>query len=575
MTSIDPELLKHATPEELAQLEQDLVFEAATLSPIDYAQHVTDGRTQAYPHTKLLSRYCKAVITHSLYDSGIGPEAVWTPLPDDPDDGQWLHPETGEEAHNILTISAPPQHGKSLIVTETVPAWFLTLYPHKRVIVTGYESDFAKGFGRKNRDKIESAPDLGIMVSPQTRAADDWEIEGHDGGLITAGAGGPITGKRGDLILIDDPVKNSEDALSPTQRKKNKEWWQSTVKSRVRTDTVVIVIQTRWHEDDLTGHIHDTERCYSLNLPALAFSETHPDDPDLSVDPDDGTPDPLRRAPGEALCPQLQTKTMLLAKKETGDSSEDEPGGVLWFSALYQGKPNIEGGGILPKPYRYFTIEKNHSGRPYFRTKQNQGLHKESYLNECIFFVTADLAVSLKSHADYTVFSLFAWTPHNEMLLVDMMRDRIESTDHVREAEAFWRKAKQTSSGAGVRFFGVENKTFGLSLIQTLRREAKIPVKKLEADADKVARAVPVGMMIRQDQFFLNKDLEHLDDLEHEMQQFPNGRHDDMVDTLGYAALQEATLPHRDLTEKSLPEQVEERNRKRKRRLHPVIGRAW
>ena len=100
----------------------------------------------------------------------------------------------------------------------------------------------------------------------------------------------------------------------------------------------------------------------------------------------------MRRKPGQALCPALQTKAMLLKKQSTGDGAEG-PGGMLWFSALYQGKPNIEGGGQLGKPYRYHTTETNFSGRKFYKTKDGTGRTRESYVNECIYFITADLAI--------------------------------------------------------------------------------------------------------------------------------------------------------------------------------------
>ena len=574
MPSIDPDLLELATPQELAAYEKELRRQEALLSPLDYISYTSDGRFKRYPHTEILSRYSKAVCEHALYDSGPGIPAVWTPDPEDPEDGRWLNPETGEEAHNILTISMPPQHGKSSTVTETLPAWYLTANPHNSVIVTGYEAEFAKDFGRENRNKIEANPELGIEVDPKTRASDNWRIKDHDGRLITAGSGGPITGKRGDLIVIDDPVKNSTDALSQTERRKNKQWWESTVKSRVRTNTIIILIQTRWHEDDLAGHVQNTERCFALNLPALAFEET--DDEGYSVDPDTGERDLLNRRPGEALCPALQTRSMLLKKKETGDSgdSNDGQGGVLWFAALYQGKPNIEGGGVLSKPYRYFTTETNFSGRRFYKTKDSHKKSREFYCNECIYFITADLAVSTKTHADYTVFTLFAWSPYNQLLVVDMLRERMESTEHMRKAEAFWQRARQATDGAGIRFFGVEDQTFGLSLIQHLRKEARIPVKSLTADKDKIARAIPVGMLNREDRLFLPADAEFLPDLEHEMQQFPNGRHDDMVDTLSYGVQESNLLPRQNKDEDlSLPEQLRQKRRKRGRKIHPVAGR--
>lgn len=574
VTALDLDLLAYATPEERRQYETDLLRETALLSPLDYALYCSDGRVKRHKHTELLSVYCMAVVDRRLYDDGIGPPAVWVPDPeaDDEDEGAWRHPETGEEAHNILLISAPPQHGKSLIVSETVPAWYLTRYPHNRVAVTGYEADFAKGFGRSNRNKIEDTPEFGVFISKDSRAADAWDIEGHDGGLVTAGAGGPITGKRADLILIDDPVKNSQDALSEAKRKQNKDWWQSVIKSRVRTNTVIIVIQTRWHEDDLSGHVATTERCYKLNLPALAFDSV--DEDGFSVDPDTGERDMLGRKPGQALCPALQTKAMLLKKQLTGDGAEG-PGGMLWFSALYQGKPNIEGGGQLGKPYRYHTTETNFSGRKFYKTKDGTGRTRESYVNECIYFITADLAVSAKNTADYTVFSLFAWTPWNQLLLVDMLRERIESTEHMAKAIAFWRKARNLTGGAGIRFFGVESQTYGISLLQALRKERgnRIPVKELKADRDKIARAIPIGMMNQADELFLPAGHALLGDLEAEMMIFPNGTHDDMVDTLGYAARESLILPRRDLSDPlSHPEQLRAAKKKRKR-FHPTLGR--
>lgn len=578
--TIDPELLAHATPAELAAYEASLIKQRALLSPLDYAIHVTDGRMKPYPHTDLLSHYAKAVIEHALYDDGIGLPAVWTPSEDDPDDGEWRHPTTGALAHNVLVVSAPPQHGKSAIMTETVPAWYLTKYPHNRVIVTGYEADFAKDFGRANRDKIENSPEFGVFVDKTTRAADNWKIQGKDGGLVTAGSGGPITGKRADLIIIDDPVKNQDEALSEASRRRNKNWWETTAKSRIRTDTVVILIQTRWHEDDLAGHIMATERCFSLNLPAIAFDsvdelleEDHPDY-GLSVDPDTNTIDPLRRKPGEVLCSALQTKSMLLRKQESGDGGDD-PGGMLWFSALYQGKPNIEGGGILAKPYRYYEVKTNHSGKVYYRTKsiQHSVPRREVYAEECIYFITADLAVSTRNQADYTVFTLFAWTPYNQLLVIDMMRKRMESTEHAREAEMFWKKARTLTGGAGVRYFGVEHQTFGIALIQHLRRVARIPVKSLDADRDKIARAIPVGMMIREDAFFLPKYAPWLADLEKEMSVFPNGKHDDMVDTLGYGVQESTLLPRRDLSGPLSEPERAARSKKNRHRFHPQLGR--
>lgn len=568
--------LRSATPTELARYEQDLIRESALLSPLDYAVYVSDGRFKRYKHTEVLSAYAAALVDHALYPSGIGTPAVFTPDPYDPEDGQWRHPETGEQAHNILVLSIPPQHGKSMTITETVPAWAMTRDPHLKCAVIGYEAEFAKGFGKANRDKIEAHPELGVNVSKDSRAADKWAIEGADGGLFTAGIGGGLSGKRVDVGIIDDPVKNQDDALSETIQKRNRDWWESVAKARIRTDTVWIVIQTRWTEEDLAGHLAQAERCYVLNIPALAFEDT--DAEGFSVDPDTGQRDALNRRPGEALCPAIQTKSMLLDKKETGDGG-DEPGGELWFSAMYQGKPSIQGAGIISKPFYYFTTEENFSGRKFYKTLDYRGETKKSYADDCIYFITADLASSTRTTADWTVFSLFAWTPHNQLLLVDLERNRLESPDHTVKATEFYNVAKARVRPAPLRFFGVENKTFGQSLIQNLMRDGHVPVRPLEADTDKVTRAIPVGLAIRQGEFFLPKEAEFLQDVEKEMAAFPNGKHDDMTDTIAYAVRSVRTFPRQRRTEEGLPETGIDRNlrkyEKKYRRAvtHPIIGR--
>lgn len=577
-SQISPELLAVATSAERQAIELALRKEQALLSPLDFACYINPEQTVRYRHTELLNRYALALIEHELYPSGIGTAAEWTPAEDDPEDGRWLHPVTGEEAHDTLVLSVPPQHGKSYIITETAPAWYLIKYPERRCVVTAYEADFARTFGRKNREKIQKVPEFGIELNPNTRAADEWDLQGTSGGMVTAGSGGPITGKGAHLMIVDDPVKNSEDALSAAARKKNWDWWKSTVTSRMRAGGVKILIQTRWHEGDLAGVVSEKERCYVLNIPALAFDEM--DEEGFSIDPDTGERDPLNRKPGQALCPELHPRSKLLARQEVNDDNADEPGGMLWFSALYQGKPNIEGGGILAKPYRYFRSEQDPQGNLVFITKDLHGKTKRFLNGECIRFITSDLATSLKTRADYTVFSSFAWTPDGDILVLEQHRERLESPDHPDEAERFFRR--QTDKYGSFRFFGIENKTFGQSLFQTLVRKGDVPVLPLEADADKVARAIPVGMRIKADRFFLPEGADWLKNTEKEMQIFPNGTHDDVVDTFGYAVSASMYFPIRKAEvdvqprrpEDAVAKKIEALSGKRKgRKRHGMLGR--
>ena len=124
------------------------------------------------------------------------------------------------------------------------------------MILTSYEATFAATWGRKARNLLEEFGYLlGAKVATSPSAADAWDINGKLGGMSTAGAGGPITGKGAQLAIIDDPIKNSEEANSQTIRDKIWEWYQSTLYTRMEPNGAIILVQTRWHEDDLAGRL--------------------------------------------------------------------------------------------------------------------------------------------------------------------------------------------------------------------------------------------------------------------------------------------------------------------------------
>jgi predicted phage terminase large subunit-like protein len=143
-----------------------------------------------------------------------------------------------------LIISMPPRHGKSLLTSQYYPAWYLGTFPDRRVILTSYEADFAASWGRKVRDVItESGQDyFGIRLRADSSAADRWDLADHQGGMTTAGVGGPITGKGADLLICDDPIKNAEEANSPTIRQRHKDWWRSTAYTRLEPGAAAVVM---------------------------------------------------------------------------------------------------------------------------------------------------------------------------------------------------------------------------------------------------------------------------------------------------------------------------------------------
>jgi predicted phage terminase large subunit-like protein len=217
-----------------------------------------------------------------------------------------------------LIIQMPPRHGKSEATTIRYPVYRLAADPSLRIILGAYNATLAAKFSRKARRLADYA---GIAIAEDRSAVEDWET-GVGGGLRAVGVGGGITGQGGDLIIVDDPVKDREEAESETYRDKVWEWWTDVLWTRREPGAAVIVIMTRWHEDDLAGRIlqsEDASHWTVVNLPALA--EEH---------------DPLGRAVGAALCPERFDENALHDTKTViGDYG---------WSALYQGRPVPKGG---------------------------------------------------------------------------------------------------------------------------------------------------------------------------------------------------------------------------------------
>ena len=201
----------------------------------------------------------------------------------------FLEADTGH-AYDILLIETPPQHGKSTAVTETLPSWFLGRWPEKRVIVAGYSDEFAERFCRRNREKLQQfGPDLFGVAMGKVNRSTEFELAGHRGRMISRGLLSGITGNPAELLIVDDPIKTRQDADSPVIRDRIWEEWQNSLKSRFAAGAKVIVIMTPWHEDDLAGRLLRQEiHVEQLRLPVEAEAD-----------------DPLGRAPGAPLCPEL------------------------------------------------------------------------------------------------------------------------------------------------------------------------------------------------------------------------------------------------------------------------------
>jgi len=218
----------------------------------------------------------------------------------------------------------PPGSAKSTYVSVLFPAWWLHRRHGSAVIAACHTADLAEHFGRQVRHLVaEHAQILGYGLAANDRAAGRWSTT--DGGTYFAtGVRGPLTGRRADLVVIDDPIKSHAEADSAIYRDHTWNWFRSDLVTRLRPEARVVVVMTRWHPDDLGGRLLETDDGWTvLRLPALAEAD-----------------DPLGRAPGEALWPEWEDRAALERKRAL-------MGGRIW-SALFQQSPRRDEGALFP-----------------------------------------------------------------------------------------------------------------------------------------------------------------------------------------------------------------------------------
>lgn len=247
-----------------------------------------------------------------------------------------------------LVVTMPPQHGKSQLVAQYFLCWWLGWRPDDQIAIVCYAAAVAEKFGAWCRDHFAKwGPRLfGLSVDPKARSKKEWHVRGRRGVVRAVGVGGQLTSHRVDLGIVDDPIKGRKQANRADHREAQKVWFRDEFLSRLSKKARWIVVQTRWHEDDLAGWVETSfeDKIAVVHLPAIALApEDLPEE-----ERERYLPDPLGRQPGEPLCPELHPIEQLEEQRTL-----DNNGPNFW--SLYQGIPRPGKGGIYdPKYWRHF-----------------------------------------------------------------------------------------------------------------------------------------------------------------------------------------------------------------------------
>ena len=428
---------------------------------------------------------------------------------------EWFHKEIADHCQMLLEgkiknlmVFMPPQHGKSEIISRNFPAFAFGQNPDLKIVGSSYSADLAEQFSRAIQRTIDSReyheifPDTylngsdGRYVKNCIRNVDFFELVGHRGFYKAVGVGGALTGTPVDIAIIDDPVKDANEANSVTYRQRVWDWYNTVLTTRLHNHSRQLFIMTRWHEDDLAGRILKAEpnEWVVLSIPAICEQEH-----------DGGKSD---RHIGDALWPSHHSVKKLLKQKARAPRE---------FSALYQQHPTIEGGNIVKRHwFKKISLAE-------FRTLRfNEPMH---------FYL--DTAYNKKKQGQDNDPSgiLAACRIRNYIYIYNAMKVWKEMPDLLRFLPDYM-SANEASDESKLH---VEPKANGESVIQMLKEISTLNVKETETPKDsKEVRLRAVSPRIECGRVFL-VDGDWNEEFLDEVCGFPTQPHDEFVDILGYA----------------------------------------
>ena len=404
-----------------------------------------------------------------------------------------------------LIVTLPPRHGKSEMISRRFIPWLMGKDPYKSIIFATYNEDFAQDFGADCRS-IMAAPQFNQVFpkfSFRQGGASKSRIQSENGGMsVFVGRGGSITGRGGDVLVVDDPIKDSVEAQSPTLRETLWSWFTQVFMTRLMTEkSKVVIVTTRWHEDDLVGRLTDPSNPHFtkgecskwkiINLPAFA-----------------GDKDPLKREEGEVLWPERFNKDFLEAQRNL------DPRG---FSALYQQQPSPEDGDLFQRENIQYYEKRNlpKDLRIYAASDHAVGIDKTRHDATCLLIVGVD------EQDDIYLLDCW-WAKQPSDMVVKAMLGLIQRWRPL----IWWAEKGHISKAIG---------PFLRKRMYETRTHCRI--HEVAPVANKVQRSQSMIGRMAMKKVFFPKVSSWGQKAVDELLKFPNARHDDFVDTLSWIGM--------------------------------------